>query len=99
MTKDGLTHFSAHQRDQAMKKYVIIQPYLNNEKTMASIAWEAKVSERTLFYWLKKYKQGGLVGLIHQTLFLFFLQLLQLLPAHPLPNKTKKHTKIILKNI
>ena len=67
MTKDGLTHFSAHQRDQAMKKYVIIQPYLNNEKTMASIAWEAKVSERTLFYWLKKYKQGGLVGLIHQT--------------------------------
>lgn len=45
-----LTSFSDHQRTDAMKKYKIIEPYLNKQETIKEI------SIRTLYRWVQKYE-------------------------------------------
>ena len=43
MEKQTLTNFSEQQRIDAMKKYKIIEPYLNKQETIKEIA--AKIAE------------------------------------------------------
>lgn len=42
MEKQTLTSFSEQQRIDAMKKYKIIEPYLNKQKTIKEIAIKIK---------------------------------------------------------
>src|SRR5699024_12864410 len=61
-----LTSYSEDQRQKAMNKYNLIAPYLNHEKNLKTIAQESGVSKRTLQYWISKYQQFGLIGLIRK---------------------------------
>ncbi|WP_249871616.1 Mu transposase C-terminal domain-containing protein [Oceanobacillus saliphilus] len=61
-----LTSYSEDQRQKAMNKYKLISPYLNHEKNLKTIAEESGVSKRTLQYWIGKYQQFGLIGLIRK---------------------------------
>ena len=67
MEKQPLTNFSDQQRIDAMKKYKIIEPYLNKQETIKEIAIKNKVPTRTLYRWVQKYEHDGLVGLIRKT--------------------------------
>lgn len=67
MEKQTLTSFSEQQRIDAMKKYKIIEPYLNKQETIKEIAIKNKVPTRTLYRWVQKYEHDGLVGLIRKT--------------------------------
>ena len=67
MEKQTLTNFSEQQRIDAMKKYKIIEPYLNKQETIKEIAIKNKVPTRTLYRWVQKYEHDGLVGLIRKT--------------------------------
>lgn len=62
-----LTSYSEEQRQKAMDKYWLIAPYLNQEKSLKSIAEETKISKRTLHNWISKYEQFGLKGLIRKS--------------------------------
>lgn len=62
-----LTSFSDQQRTDAMKKYKIIEPYLNKQETIKEISIKNKVPIRTLYRWVQKYEHDGLVGLIRKT--------------------------------
>ncbi|GEM_PF-6891952 len=61
-----LTSYSEDQRQKAMNKYRLIAPYLNHEKNLKTIAKESGVSKRTLQYWIGKYQQFGLIGLVRK---------------------------------
>ncbi|MBE9855595.1 helix-turn-helix domain-containing protein [Enterococcus faecalis] len=67
MEKQMLTSFSDHQRTDAMKKYKIIEPYLNKQETIKEISIKNKIPIRTLYRWVQKYEHDGLVGLIRKT--------------------------------
>ncbi|HAU3594268.1 TPA: DDE-type integrase/transposase/recombinase [Legionella pneumophila] len=47
----------------AFEKFKIIQPYLEDKITLASIAKNTRISIRTLHRWIKQYKENGLEGL------------------------------------
>lgn len=63
----SLTSYSEEQRQIAMEKYRLIEPYINREKNLKAIAEESGVSKRTLHYWVSKYQQFGLIGLIRKS--------------------------------
>ena len=63
MEKQTLTNFSEQQRINAMKKYKIIEPYLNKQETIKEIAIKNNVPTRTLYQWVQKYEHDGLAGL------------------------------------
>nr|WP_257644696.1 DDE-type integrase/transposase/recombinase [Listeria monocytogenes] len=62
-----LASYSKEQRQMAMEKYRLIEPYINREKNLKTIAEESGVSKRTLHYWVSKYQQFGLIGLIRKS--------------------------------
>lgn len=62
-----LTSSSEDERQKAMDKFRIIHPYLHHEKTLKDIVDETGVAKRTLQYWINKYQQFGLKGLIRKT--------------------------------
>ncbi|QDZ76685.1 helix-turn-helix domain containing protein [Bacillus cereus] len=59
-----LASFSDEERDKAMKKYQIISPYLEGQVPLHKIAVHSNYSIRTMRYWLKHYRDNGLVGLL-----------------------------------
>lgn len=67
MEKQMFTSFSDQQRTDAMKKYKIIEPYLNKQETIEEISIKNKVPIRTLYRWVQKYGHDGLVDLIRKT--------------------------------
>ena len=62
--KKLLTQFSEKQREYALEKYFIVQPYLDGRESLKNIAQEQHLSIRTLRLWINKYRNDGLVGLI-----------------------------------
>ncbi|MBB2482443.1 DDE-type integrase/transposase/recombinase [Bacillus sp. APMAM] len=61
-----LTAYSEDQRQMAMDKYRLIEQYLNHGKSLKAIAKESDLSIRTIQYWVSKYQQFGLKGLIRK---------------------------------
>ncbi|PFT90936.1 transposase [Bacillus thuringiensis] len=59
-----LASFSDEEREKAMKKYQIISPYLEGQMPLHKIAVHSNYSIRTMRYWLKHYRNNGLVGLL-----------------------------------
>lgn len=51
------------ERDNALHKYYIIQPFLQKSKKLSTICEEQKLSLRTLKRWVSNYYKKGLLGL------------------------------------
>ncbi|MED1305534.1 transposase [[Bacillus thuringiensis] serovar konkukian] len=62
----SLTQCTDQQLEDAYKKYKIIFPYLENEKTVQQISNETKLSIRIIQYWICKFKENGLLGLVRK---------------------------------
>lgn len=59
-----LTNFSKEQRNKAMKKYELIEPYINNIEKLSEISNKSSVPLRSLYRWVEQYNKSGLIGLI-----------------------------------
>lgn len=64
---ESLVQFTDDERDIAIQKYKIIEPYLNDEQTLKLVAENKSISIRTLGLWVKKYREQGLLGLARRT--------------------------------
>lgn len=65
MTKEKhLVEFSDSKRKEALRRFKIIEPYLKNIHSVSCISKKTKISCRTLYYWIEKYRQHELIGLI-----------------------------------
>src|SRR5699024_7816598 len=61
-----LTSYSKKKRAEAMDKYKIIQPYLSGKHSMKWISQERAIPYRTLQWWVQKYTDHGLKGLVRK---------------------------------
>ena len=66
MERQTLASFSDHQREEALKKYTIIEPYLKNQQGIKEISLENEIPIRTLYRWVEHFEKNGLVGLIRK---------------------------------
>lgn len=65
MTKEKhLVEFSDSKREEALRRFKIIEPYLKNIHSVSCISKKTKSSCRTLYYWIEKYRHHELIGLI-----------------------------------
>jgi putative transposase len=58
-----LTALSEAQRTQALERFAIIRPALEDGITQAQVARTHKLSPSTVQLWIKRYREKGLVGL------------------------------------
>lgn len=63
MKTTSIAELTESQRQNAHKKYHLIEPYLNGTFNLNDIAKNKNIPIRTLNLWLKKYRQNGLLGL------------------------------------
>ena len=70
MQEGTATSFAAvneQQRKQAMARFAVLRPYLEDDVPLTRAAGEAGVPIRTAQRWLARYRHGGLVGLARPT--------------------------------
>lgn len=60
----ALSELTAKQRADAMEKYALLQPHLENNFPLAAIARNAAIPIRTVQRWLARYLAAGLLGLV-----------------------------------
>jgi putative transposase len=58
-----LTGLSEAQRSQALQRWRILRPHVEDAVPLARVAADADVPERTTQRWLARYRAGGLAGL------------------------------------
>jgi putative transposase len=61
-----LSHLTEQEWAQAMERFQVLRPFLDNHVELASIAHQHQRSLRTLRRWVQRYKTGGLAGLVRQ---------------------------------
>ena len=54
------------QREQALERFSLIQPFLEGEIPLTRVAAMQRLPLRTLRQWVQRYRQEGLVGLIRK---------------------------------
>jgi putative transposase len=54
------------QREQALRRYTLLRPHLEEGVPLTTLAREHGVSVRTLQRWLSHYRRDGLAGLVRQ---------------------------------
>src|SRR5919202_5149261 len=59
----ALADLSEGERDQALARFRILQPFLDGQTSLTAIAQEQAVTLRTLQRWVTHYRRDGLVGL------------------------------------
>ncbi len=59
----ALTSLSEEDRDQALKRFHLIQPFLEGQMTLSAVAEESGIPLRTAQRWVNRYQQYGLAGL------------------------------------
>jgi putative transposase len=59
----ALADLSESERDQAVARFRILQPFLDGQTSLTAIAREQAVTLRTLQRWVTRYRSDGLVGL------------------------------------
>jgi len=57
------TELSEAQREQALTRFAILQPHLEEGRAIHQLAEDAGVSERTIQRWARAYREHGLSGL------------------------------------
>lgn len=60
---DELACFSETSRQRAFERFELLRAHLEDGRSLATIAREARLSYRTLQYWLERYRTSGLVAL------------------------------------
>ena len=63
---DELACFSEVTRQRAFERFELLRAHLEDGRPLTAIAREARLSYRTLQYWLERYRTYGLVGLVHK---------------------------------
>jgi putative transposase len=58
-----LTGLNETQRSQALQRWRILRPHVEDAVPVARVAADADVPERTAQRWLARYRAGGLAGL------------------------------------
>ena len=66
MGKMLLTELDEQERDEALGRYKIIQPYLEGQSTLKATAQAHDIPYRTAQRWVHNYRQSSLVGLARQ---------------------------------
>lgn len=62
----SLSSFTDTQRAEALEKFHILQPFLEEGVPLTTIAQSREISLRTLQRWTKHYRENGLKGLVHK---------------------------------
>ena len=60
---NNINEITDSEREDALIKYRIIQPFLQNVKTLAIICEEQRLSRRTISRWVANYRKYGFIGL------------------------------------
>ena len=60
------TMLSDAEREEALARYRILQPFLADEATLTEVAAELDVTERTAWRWVTRYREAGLAGLVRK---------------------------------
>lgn len=60
---NNVSDISDDEREEALIKYRIIQPFLQNIKTITIICEEQQLSRRTISRWIANYRKDGSIGL------------------------------------
>ncbi|MFZ0257517.1 MAG: leucine zipper domain-containing protein [Gammaproteobacteria bacterium] len=63
----ALTELTADQRDEALARFAVLKPHLEDGVSLRQAASEAGVAVRTAQRWLDKYRSAGLLGLARST--------------------------------
>ncbi len=58
-----LTALSEQQRIQALERFSLLQPFLEQKVPLATIAREHGIPPRTIQHWVTQYRRHGLAGL------------------------------------
>ena len=61
---NSINDITDNEREGALRKYHIIQPFLENVKTIAIICKEQQLSRRTISRWVANYRKHGFIGLL-----------------------------------
>jgi putative transposase len=61
-----LTALSEAERDQALARFRVLQPFLDGQLALREIAGQRDLKLRTLQRWAKRYQEQGLAGLARQ---------------------------------
>jgi putative transposase len=61
-----LAEFSETQRSQALDRFGLLRPFLEDGVPLAGVARQHKLPLRTLERWLHRYRQRGLAGLVRK---------------------------------
>src|ERR1019366_9671510 len=62
-----LSGVSEAARDLAMSRFRLIQPYLEQKRSLQLVAADAKLSFRTAQRWVSQYRKLGLVALVRKS--------------------------------
>ena len=62
-TQPALAELTPHQREQAMTRFAVLQPVIDDHVPLAKVARDADIPLRTARRWLARYRTDGLVGL------------------------------------
>jgi transposase-like protein len=57
-----LASFSESSRQSALQRFQLLRAHVEDGRSLAAIAREAKISYRTLQYWLERYRTSGLAA-------------------------------------
>jgi putative transposase len=60
---DELASLQESAREIALERFRIIQPYLEEDRSLSVIARKARISYRTIHRWLTRYRRFGLAAL------------------------------------
>ena len=66
MDKTLLTELDEQERDEALGRYQIIQPFLEGQTTLKAVAQARNIAYRTAQRWVSRFRQSGLAGLARQ---------------------------------
>ncbi len=66
MTEMLLSRFSDAERQQAMKHFAVIRPFLEDGVPLPTLAQQHGLALRTLRRWVARYRTHGLVGLLRK---------------------------------
>lgn len=62
----NLNHLSEAQREQALQRFYLLRPFLEEEVPLTVLAQQHHLALRTAQRWVQAYRQNGLTGLIRQ---------------------------------
>ena len=61
-----LAALSEEHRRQALERFQVLRPFLEEGMPLATVARAHAISPRTARYWVRQYRQHGLAGLVRR---------------------------------